>query len=297
MSDEHSDRKRLDKDELLGDLTDFWVTDPELRAKVADPEIHRQGIEMRNSIFAIVENPEAHSEKEVAKAMGQLRQLRSKSPKRKKLLKFLEEINNGKKQTQQEQEKKLASSYRLTEAESKAKSEAKELYESGKYFEALTIVENLLRLNPFLEANPGIIGFIMHCYNKLRNPPKTLEFAEKLVKLKDNEPKSWAVAASAAQRTRDEKKALQYAEKGLEFEIDNKVLLGIAALAASRLNQNKKALVYAEASLELSVEIAFLGIAMVAAKNMGLHDKSLNYAKRILIINPHDQVALRIIEQ
>lgn len=119
---------------------------------------------------------------------------------RKRILGFLDTLLADPSYGGQEREKNVQADPSLTPHQALMKSQAKELYVAGKYEEAITLGLRLLHDSPRVQRNPGVLGFLMNCYNKLKNYSKVWEYAEKLLALKNHEPSraDLGMAVSAA---------------------------------------------------------------------------------------------------
>lgn len=65
----------------------------------------------------------------------------------------------------------------LCEKERKEKAQAKRFYDKGDYSRAVAIGLQLLRCNPDLQKDPSVVGFVMHCYNKMNDFENILVYA------------------------------------------------------------------------------------------------------------------------
>lgn len=316
--------------EFLADVAEFWVHNREFRDAVNqvgtdDENAVLKAYELRAEIFRILNGPNGDPAERVKKSLGQIINLPTKSPIRKRVLTLLESFLQDPKY-QKEKNPVTRIEDVLTAEEQKIKTTAKGLYNAGHYREALEMVLPLLK-SPRIMRNVGMVGFIMNCYNKLGYYENALKYAKFYLALK-TDVRAFGIAALAAQRLEQWGEALQYAKEYLKFKVDP-TALGIAALAAKKLGQFEEALSYArritelendnegmigmvaqlahrlmsweealryaEKYLTLKVDSAHLWIAADSAYQLGKDEQASMYANRILEKVPDDKRALRLI--
>lgn len=156
------------------EIADFLVHDIEFRTAVNNID----SLDRRKRIFEILDECGSLNGNYLNAVRGRLIAWTDRSDVRKKLLEFLEKL-----QREEITEKFGKPAGFLTEIERKEKVKAKELYRAGNYREALALGLRLIQQNPRLNNDPGTVGFIAHCYNRLDDLDNAYLWAQRALEM------------------------------------------------------------------------------------------------------------------
>lgn len=298
MQAEAPQKEPYGQDNILADVADFWVNDLALHQLIGNSqEMYREAMEIRDRIFRVIENTDGTKNGNlINKALGEVHKIDTKSPIRTKFLKFLEELAKTK---IEKKEVKQQASHPLTQGERIAKGRAKKLYDQGNYEAALEIGLSILQGRE-AKNNPGVIGFVMNCYNKLNNYEKALEYAEILMELEEKEVglACYAIAGTSAIKIRNLKKSLYYYERALEIAKDDIGILNMIHAVSFKLKEYNKCLKYAQALLEIEPNnLNALITVMNASDALGYKGIACRAAKDVLVKRPENKQALTILKK
>lgn len=298
MQAEAPQKEPYGQDNILADVADFWVNDLALHKLIGNSqEMHYEALGIRDRIFRVIENTDGKKNGNlVNKALGEVHKIDTKSPIRKKFLEFLEELAKTK---TEKKEAKHQASHPLTQGERIAKGKAKIFYDNGNYEAALEIG---LSISQGREAqnNPGMVGFVMNCYNKLNNCEKALEYAEILIELEKEEVglACYAIAGTSALKMRNLKKSLYYYERALEIAKDDVGILNMIHVVAFKLKEYSKCLKYAQALLEIEPNnLNALITVMNTSDTLGYKGIACRTAKDVLTKRPENKQATAILKK
>lgn len=298
MQTEDQQKEPYDQDHILADVADFWVNDLALHQLIGhSQEMHHEALEIRDRIFRVIEKPDGKkNDNLINRALGEVHKIDTKSPIRIKFLDFLEKLAKTK---IEKKTVKRQASHPLTQGERIAKGKAKIFYDNGNYETALKIGLSILQGGK-AKNNPGVIGFIMNCYNKLNNYEKALEYAEILMELEKEEVglACYAIAGMAALKIRNFKKSLYYYEKALEIKKDDPGILNMIYIVAINLKEYSKCLKYAQALLEIEPNnLNALITVMNTSDTLGYKGIACRAAKDVLAKRPENKQALTILKK
>lgn len=160
------------------------------------------------------------------------------------------------------------------------KREAKKLYESGRYLEAIAIGLEILYACQEHQYNSGIVGFLANAYFKAGNYEKALEFAQRNMALQDDSPAMLGIAIFSAQKLKRWEDCLKYGKRKdlLRKEV---TVYSAMARAAFELNRFPEALTFSENGLAMKPHDAMLfAIAARSAYRLGRKEDCRRYAKQ-----------------
>ncbi len=290
---------------LVADVALAYNFDPGFRSAInavdlEDEEALEHAFEVKNKLLEACEVQDGDEPaKMVDRWIGRVSNMQTKSPIRKEFLRILRQIKKTVPQVEVNSSPVVRRNEMLSSEEKKAKTRAKEFYGVGNYEKARDLVLLMLAKGPHLSTNSGILGFLMHCYNKLKDYPNALKYAEKLMALDISEmhfPPTLGVAALAAYKMGNFKKALFYAKRVWSYEMDDMRTVRMIAYSCYQLGLYDEAVDYFTILLKGGEVDDVFACAVVAAHRAGKGPWAKKFAKALLKVNPRNPIANRYVD-